>query len=369
MTKLNKLTYLTALLIVPCFVVAQENYDTDTFENFVADQEIQQSLNDAQETLCQIANMGTKDLANDGAYKATQTLTLCSQSTGGSGSSDGTAATAAVSAQSSTTASSATSGDNAVVAVAIDEFTIDSQFVLDGSQETKLWFADETPFDEQTNRQPKLLTYVKLKQTDGESEEKRFGDFVAQWQSFANGNRPEDFPEDSWARNECSDERIASGWSWCIDGTSLGEGTLIATGNAIKYRARGSGPDANLAAEFLSNDDVKGVYTRQTGWSDESLIDPSCDGSEDWWNCQSQEFRDSQVNVTGQFTFGRDAENKLFCSTLAGLYYVDWQQPNEDGTYPKTTPVTLNDDVRARLARNGWSTTEACYSVDASNNY
>ncbi len=365
MTKLNKLTYLTALLIVPCFLVAQENYDTDTFENFVADQEIQQSLNDAQETLCQIANMGTKDLANDGAYKATQTLTLCSQSTGGSGSSDGTAATAAVSAQSSTTASSATSGDNAVVAVAIDEFTIDSQFLIDGSQETKLWFADETPFDEQTNRQPKLLTYVKLKQTDGESEEKRFGDFVAQWQSFANGNRPEDFPEDSWARNECSDERIASGWSWCIDGTSLGEGTLIATGNAIKYRARGSGPDANLAAEFLSNDDVKGVYTRQTGWSDESLIDPSCDGSEDWWNCQSQEFRDSQVNVTGQFTFGRDAENKLFCSTLAGLYYVDWQQPNEDGTYPKTTPVTLNEDVRARLARNGWSTTEACYSVDA----
>ena len=365
MRKINKLAYF-ALLLVPTFAFAQQNYDTDTFENFVADQEIQQSLNDAQETLCQIANMGTKELANDGAYKATQTLTLCSQTSGGSGSSDGSAATATVNAQSSTTASSSSAGDTAVTAVAIDEFTIDSQFELDGSQVTKLWFNDDTPFDEQTNNQPKMLTYVKLRQTDGKSDEKRFGDFVAQWQAYANGNRPDDFPEDSWVlQNECSEERIASGWSWCIDGTSLGEGTLIATGNAIQYRAQGQGPDDNLAAEFLPNDDVKGVYTRRTGWSDESLIDPSCDGSTDWWNCQSQEFRDSQVDVTGQFTFGRSAADKIFCSTLANLYYIDWNEPDENGDYPKKTPVTLNDDVRERLKRNGWSTTEQCFSVDA----
>ena len=177
MRKINKLTYLT-LLLVPCFASAQQNYDPDTFENFVADQEIQQSLNDAQETLCQIANMGTKELANDGAYKATQTLTLCSQTSGGSGSSDGAAATATVNAQSSTTASSSSAGDSAVTAVAIDEFTIDSQFEIDGSQVTKLWFNDDTPFDEQTNNQPKMLTYVKLRQTDGKSDEKRFGDIL-----------------------------------------------------------------------------------------------------------------------------------------------------------------------------------------------
>jgi hypothetical protein len=363
----NKLTYLT-LLISPFFVAAQQNYDTDEFENFVADQEVQQSLNNAQEILCKIANMGTKDLANDGPYKATQTLTLCSQSAGGSGSSDGSAATAAVSAQSSTTASSATSGADAVVAVEIDEYSIDSQFEIDGSQVTKLWFNDDTPFDEQTNRSPKTLTYIKLKQTDGESDTKRFGDFVAQWQSYANGNRPEDFEEDSWVLEyECSAERIASGYSWCIDGTSLGEGTLIANGNAVQYRESQPGyPESNLAAEFLTNDDVKGVYTRQTGWQDESLIDPSCDGSTDWWECQSQEFRDSSVNVTGQFTFGRNAADKLFCSTLAGLSYIDWSQPGDDGEYPKREAVTLNDDVRQRLKERNWSTEEACYSVDAS---
>ena len=115
-----------------------------------------------------------------------------------------------------------------------------------GSQVTKLWFNDDTPFDEQTNNQPKMLTYVKLRQTDGKSDEKRFGDFVAQWQAYANGNRPEDFPEDSWVlQNECSEERIASGWSWCIDGTSLGEGTLIATGN-LKRR--------NIFFHFLLSD-------------------------------------------------------------------------------------------------------------------
>jgi len=362
MKNINKLAYLTALIILPFFVGAQQNYDTDTFENYVADQEVQESLNNAQEILCSIANMGTKELANDGPYKATQALDLCSQSTGGSGSSSGATATATVSAQSSTTASSATSGDTAVEAVEIEEYTIDSQFVIDGSQVTKLWFNDNAPYDQQTNDQPKNLTYVKLAQTDGESPEKRFGDFVAQWQVFSNGNRPEDFPEDSRGANECSADRIASGWSWCIDGTPLAEGTLIATGNAIQYR---DGYEDNLAAEFLPNDDVKGVYTRRTGWQDESLIDPNCDGVADWWNCQSQEFRDSSRDVTGQFTFGRNAENKTFCTTLANLYDVDWSQPDENGDYPKKTTVTLNDDVRERLRERNWSTTEQCYSVDA----
>ena len=189
MKNTNKLAYLTALSILPFFLGAQENYDTDTFENYVADQEVQESLNNAQETLCQIANMGTKELANDGAYKATQSLNLCSQSTGGSGSSDGASATATVSAQSSTSASSATNGDTAVEVVEIDEFTIDSQFLIDGSQVSKLWFEDTTPWDERTNNQPKMLSYVKLVQTDGESAEKRFGDFVAQWQGYAGRSR------------------------------------------------------------------------------------------------------------------------------------------------------------------------------------
>ena len=140
---------------------------------------------------------------------------------------------------------------------------------------------------------------------------------------------------------------------------------MIANGNAVQYRTSGRDND-NLAAEFLPNDDVKGVYTRQTGWQDESLIDPSCDGVDDWWECQSQEFRDSSRNVTGQFTFGRSAENKTFCTTLANLYDVDWTQPDENGDYPKKTAVTLNDDVRTRLKERNWSTTEQCFSVDAS---
>ena len=367
MKNINKLAYLPALLILPFFVGAQQNYDTDTFENYVADQEVQESLNNAQEVLCQIANMGTKELANDGAFKATQSKTLCSTATGGSGSSSGAAATATVSAQSSTTASSATSGDTAVTVVEIDEFSVDSQFVIDGSQVSKIWFEDNTPWDERTNNAPKTLTYVKLSQTDGESAEKRFGDFVMQYQAYANGNRPEDFPESSFPRVvECGAERIASGWSWCIDGTDLGQGTLIATGNAVQYRTQGGGPENNLAAEFLPNDDVRGVYTRQTGWQDESLIDPNCDGVDDWWNCQSQEFRDSNIQVTGQFTFGRSAENKTFCTTLANLYKVDWSQPDENGDYPLKTTVTLNDDVRERLRSRNWSTGEQCFSVDAS---
>ena len=359
----NTTTYLSLAIVAALHlnVSAQQNYDTDTFENYVADQEVQESLNNAQEILCQIANMGTEDLANDGAYKATQSLTLCSTSSGGSGSADGTAATATVSAQSSTTAAASTTSDATVTAVDIDEYTIDSQFIIDGSQVTKLWFNDDTPFDEQTNRQPKMLTYVKLQQTASPSTDSKFGTFTAKWQAFANGNRPEDFPEDSWVlQYECSEERIASGWSWCLDGTSLGEGTLIAQGNAVKYRARENGPEENLAAEFLPNGDVKGVYTRETGWQDESLIDPSCDGSDDWWQCQSQEFRDSSVNVTGQFTFGRQAETKLFCTTLAGLFELDWSE------YPPLkTAVTLNEDVRTRLKERNWSVDEVCYSVDA----
>ena len=40
MKNINKLAYLTALSILPFFVGAQQNYDTDTFENYVADQEV-----------------------------------------------------------------------------------------------------------------------------------------------------------------------------------------------------------------------------------------------------------------------------------------------------------------------------------------
>ena len=67
----NTTTYLSLAIVAALHlnVSAQQNYDTDTFENYVADQEVQESLNNAQEVLCQIANMGTEDLATMGHTK------------------------------------------------------------------------------------------------------------------------------------------------------------------------------------------------------------------------------------------------------------------------------------------------------------
>ena len=296
--KLFKTHLLTFFIVAPITVFAQ-NYETDRFENYVADQDVQAAIKNAQEILCQVANLGTKSLVNDGAYLATQTKELCDQSGTASGSSYGAAATTTTTAATAATATTSTAtGAEGVAAADVTEYTVTSEFDIEGMQQTSVWINNTAAFDERTNPNPKSVTYARHSQSSSPDDISKFGDWVLKFQQFTSGNVPADF-EGTWAEDRCSEEAITYGYSWCNDGNDIGRGTMVASGNEIQYKGGTSSGQDNLAAEFLPNGDVRGVFTRWTGWQDESLRDLSCEGADDWWACQPQAYKDSTINVLG----------------------------------------------------------------------
>ena len=363
--KLFKTHLLTFFIVAPITVFAQ-NYETDRFENYVADQDVQAAIKNAQEILCQVANLGTKSLVNDGAYLATQTKELCDQSGKASGSSDGTTATTTTTAATAATATTSTAtGAEGVAAADVTEYTVTSEFDIEGMQQTSVWINNTAAFDERTNPNPKSVTYARHSQSSSPDDISKFGDWVLKFQQFTSGNVPADF-EGTWAEDACSEEAITYGYSWCNDGNDIGRGTMVASGNEIQYKGGTSSGQDNLAAEFLPNGDVRGVFTRWTGWQDESLRDLSCEGADDWWACQPQAYKDSSINVLGEFNFGRSKEDKTFCTVLSNIYSIDWNVRDEETGEVLRVPYELTADGRRTLGeRAGWNVDELCYSIDA----
>ena len=89
------------------------------------------------------------------------------------------------------------------------------------------------------------------------------------------GNTIEELPE--WY--SCPDPTSNNyQYSWCSDGAPLGQGILIAQGGSIKFKSDlHNSPQQNVVADYLSNGDIAGIYTRSAHFRDESLYDPTCD--------------------------------------------------------------------------------------------
>ena len=101
---------------------------------------------------------------------------------------------------------------------------------------------------------------------------------------------------------------------------------------------------------------MRGVFTRWTGWHDESLRDLSCEGADDWWACQPQAYKDSSINVLGEFNFGRSKEDKTFCTVLSNIYSIDWDVRDEETGEVLRVPYELTADGRRTLGeRAGWN--------------
>ena len=108
--------------------------------------------------------------------------------------------------------------------------------------------------------------------------------------------------------------------SWCSDGADLGRGLLLADDGLIKFKSELQGSEQqNMVAQYSDNGDIAGVYSKQTGFQDESLRDPNCDGAEDWWECQPQEYRDSNTSILGIFAFGISNNDKTYCTKMSEL--------------------------------------------------
>jgi hypothetical protein len=347
------------------------DFDNAKFDNYVRGQGVNEVLAEAQTIICALSRMGTENLAGDGSYKATIYMNECEQAAAES--TTNTQGSAPSSASSSSSSSSTATTGTGEAAPEIDTVFLNSGFTTASTQTTKGWIVNDKPWNEETNREPKNILYLLNEQTATVSDTNKFGNFTLRYQSATFGNTNEDLP--SW--NQCPEDETSQAYkdSWCTDGKDLGRGLLIANGGDIKFKSDQVGSQQqNVVATYSDNGDIAGIYTRSSGFMDYSLENPECndvgyneDGDWDhdaWWACQSEEFRNSNVNILGIFSFGIEASTKTYCTVMSELYSVDWSEWDEETQQPKLTPYTLSEAAKGYLGDNAsWDTEEKCFSI------
>ena len=337
------------------------DYDNAEFENYVSGQGVNDVIGEAQLIVCKLSKLGTKQLAGDGSYKATIFADECEETGGSDDSSQGTSAPS--SAQSGSSSSASSGADQAAnIQKEIESVYVNTGFLTSTTQTTKGWVINDKPWDDETNREPKNIVYLLNEQTKPADDISKFGKFTLRFQAATLGNKQSDLPD--WY--ECPPENSREyQYSWCSDGADLGRGILIADDGLIKFKSelQNSGQQ-NVVAQYSENGDIAGVYSKQTGFQDESLRDDSCDGAEDWWECQPQAYRDSNTQILGIFSFGISSIDKTYCTKMTELFKVDWSIYDEETDGPTLTTYTLSGEPLARLENEGWDVNEKCFSID-----
>lgn len=348
------------------------DYDNAKFDNYVSGQGVNEVLAEAQYIICAVSKMGTKELSGDGTYKATIYADECEAAAATStDSSQGTSAPTSATTSSSSSASATGASGN--TQRDIDTVIVNTGFTTTTTQTTKGWMVNEKPYNDQTNREPKNIRYILINQTAPVSDTNKFGDFNLKYQSSTYNNTEDDLPEWYTCPSPASPDYQ---YSWCADGADLGRGLLIASGGSIAFKRDTQGsPQQNVVANYLDNGDIAGVYSRDTGFMDESLRDDTCDltsvnadGSwnhDAWWACQPEAFRNSNVQILGIFAFGISNSAKTYCTKMTELYQVDWNNYDEERDGPTLIPYTLSESAKSYLGNsNDWDTEEKCYSID-----
>ena len=369
MIKLKTKTFIALSFFIS--FVHTTDFDNAKFDNYVRGQGVNEVLAEAQTIICALSRMGTENLAGDGSYKATIYMNECEQAAAES--TTNTQGSAPSSASSSSSSSSTATAGTGEAAPEIETVFLNSGFTTNTIQSTKGWIVNDKPWDEETNREPKNILYLLGEQTATVSDENKFGNFTLRYQLATFGNTNADLP--SW--NQCPEDETSQEYkdSWCTDGKDLGRGLLIANGGDIKFKSDQVGSNQqNVVATYSDNGDIAGIYTRSSGFMDYSLENPECndvgynengDWDHDaWWACQSEEFRNSSVNILGIFSFGIEASTKTYCTVMSELYSVDWSQWDEETQQPKLTPYTLSEAAKGYLGDNAsWDTEEKCFSI------
>lgn len=360
--KLNKINtiFITTLFTIQSY---GSDYDNASFENYVTGQGVNEVILEAQEIICSLAKLRTEDLAGDGSYIATIFSDECVQTSlsNSTDSSQGTGTRSSAQSGSSSSSASSNGSATAVTAKDIDTTYVNSGFTTSTTQTTKAWILEDAPYNEETNRMPKHIVYIKNDQTAGISSTSKYGDFTLKYQAATKGNTEAELPD--WY--ECGPEGSPRyNNSWCKDGADLGRGLMIANNETVKARIEMNGSEQqNMVADFRANGDIAGIYTKRSGFQDESLRNPECDGLTDgWWECQSEEYRNSSVNVLGVFAFGIQSSTNTLCSKMSELYQVNYEVYNEETREPGLEPYTLSDQAKERLGAT-WDINEKCFSI------
>ena len=191
MFNLKKNILLTAsFLAVSIFAT---DYDNAKFDNYVSGQGVNEVLAEAQLIICKLSRLGTKELAGDGAYKATIYADECEAATASA--TDATAGTTAPSSA-TTSSSSSTSATGSADATGkdIEIVYVNTAFTSRTVQSTKGWLINDKPWDEQSNREPKNIMYLLNEQTATASDTNKFGDFTLRYQKATFGITDDDLP-------------------------------------------------------------------------------------------------------------------------------------------------------------------------------
>ena len=340
--------------------VSATDYDNAKFDNYIDGQGVNTVLEDAQFIICSLSRFGTEALAGDGTYKATIYSDECEG--GGAAATDSTQGTTAPTSSQTASTSTTTGGTTAAeTQKEVDTIIINTGFSTADEQTTKAWIINDEIWDERENRSPKSITYLLNNQTAAASTSNKFGNFDLRWQAATYGNKQSELPE--WY--DCGPESSENyQYSWCSDGVDLGRGILKASGSSIKFKENSTDGQNNLVADFRENGDIAGVYSKNEGFQDDSLRNPDCDGIDgDWWECQSQAYRDSNTSVLGIFAFGIDDANSTYCTKMTQLFKVDWSKYDEATDGPTLTNYTLSGKAGERLEKQGWDVTEKCFSL------
>jgi len=402
------------------FLIFAQTYETDTAEIFAGENQVEESLNMANEILCIISKIRAEQFINKGPYKANIYPERCRKQAIQTGSSRQSGQSSGGDQQNQNQQNQAELPSNMIVDVQFKEAQVDGTTPTPEHIEVKSWFYQKGDYSEaQTNydnlwdAQPDMLIYAMTKVYSGASESDPNGDLELNYLITTNcQNAPYASLEE--AQNAATNAGYDSmSWEYFQEtekytkcppaGTVQGSGYLSTMGNSIAFEELGAanssgdmaggmtamatagdngygGGSSNSEIIISQNSQTIGgetIFTRDGLWEEEKsycIVDQAgVNQVRDSYDCDFAEYDQltqgtTQVEVLkektlweGKFTqgFSFDDTSKKFCQKLIAA-----RKKESDGSYVDDTSTIINADWSWFGGYGVPELTEKCKSTD-----
>lgn len=414
----NKMKKLFLIIILLPFVLASQTYETDVAEIFAGENQVEESLNLANEILCIISKLRAEQYIDKGPYKANVYPDRCRKQAIQTGSSRQSGSSSGGGEQQQNQQNQVELPSTMLVDVQFKEAQADGTQPVPEHIEVKSWFFQKGDYSEaQANydnlwdAQPDMLIYALTKVYSGASSSDPNGDMELNFLITANcQNAPYASLED--AQNAAIQAgHQAMSWEYFQEtekytkcppaGTVQGSGYLSTMGNIIAFQEMGSdGAMAGQAlggaaaanmdmydtadnAEILISQNAQTIsgettFTRDGIWEEEKTYcivkENGIDQIRSPFDCDFEEFELQVVGTTqvqvlkektlweGKLTqgFSFDDTSKKFCEKLVAA-----RKKQSDGSYVDDTDTIVNADWTPFVGFGGApDLTEKCKSTD-----
>ena len=412
---MKKLFLITILLP---FVLTAQTYETDVAEIFAGENQVEESLNLANEILCIVSKLRAEQYIDKGPYKANVYPDRCRKQAIQTGSSRQSGSSSGGDQQQQNQQNQVELPSTMLVDVQFKEAQVDGTQPVPEHIEVKSWFFQKGDYSEaQTNydnlwdAQPDMLIYALTKVYSGASSSDPNGDMELNFLITANcQNAPYASLED--AQNAAINAGYDSfSWEYFQEtekytkcppaGTVQGSGYLSTMGNIIAFQELGS--DGAMAGQTMggaaaaqmdmydtaSNAEIlisqnsqtvggETVFTRDGIWEEEKTYcivkENDVDQIRSPFDCDFEEFDivlegTNQVQTLKEKTlwegkltqgFSFDDSSKKFCEKLVAA-----RKKQSDGSYVDDTDTIVNADWTPFAGFGGApDLTEKCKSTD-----